>query len=54
MTKTIFRSLSSDVRRTPRPRITRSASSSGGFDGLLAKLGFASQQLKAARKRRSR
>jgi hypothetical protein len=53
MTKTIFRSLSSDVRRTPRPRITRSAST-GGFDGLLAKLGFASQQLKTARKRRSR
>jgi hypothetical protein len=52
MPRTIFRQVGS-VRRTPRPRISRSTPAPmGGFDSLLAKLGLAQQQLKRARKRR--
>jgi hypothetical protein len=51
MPKTVYRQLRS-VRRTPRPRGVSSSGMSGAFDSLLAKLGLASQQLKASRKRR--
>jgi len=51
MPKTVYRQVGS-VRRTPRPRIGQSSGMSGSFDSLLAKLGFASQQLKRSRKRR--
>lgn len=53
MPKTVYRQICS-VRRTSRPRISASHScgaTTGAFDSLLAKLGFASQQLKSARKR---
>jgi hypothetical protein len=51
MPKTVYRHLGS-VRRSPRPRVSQSTGVSGAFDSLLAKLGLASQQLKASRKRR--
>jgi hypothetical protein len=52
MTKTIFRSLTG-VRRTSVPR-RRASRSAGSFGDLLARLGFASEQLKASRPRRRR
>ena len=51
MPKTVYFQVG-QVRRSPRPRITQSASFGGSFDSLLAKLGFASQSLKRSRKRR--
>ena len=52
MQKTIYRSIaSSPTRRSPRPRRSASTRPNGGFEALLAKLGFASRQLKAMRKR---
>jgi hypothetical protein len=52
MPKTVYRQVGS-VRRSPRPRLSaRSTPSFGGFDGLLAKLGLAQQQLKRSRKRK--
>ena len=51
MPKTVYRQVGS-VRRSPRPRISPSPAFGGSFDSLLARLGFASQQLKRSRKRR--
>ena len=55
MPKTVYRSIStsssSRVRRSPRPR-GQSRQVTGAFESLLIKLGFASEQLSRARRRR--
>ena len=53
MSKTIFRSISStSVRRSPRPRSRKRSPQPGGFEALLIKLGFASEQLSKSRRRK--
>jgi len=47
-TRTVYRKIS--VRRSPLPRRS-GASASGSFGSMLARLGFAGEQLKAARTR---
>lgn len=50
--KTVYRSVSSGVRRTPRISASRlTANSSSSFTSLLTRLGLASQRLNWARTR---